>query len=83
MIITKPALDNDMIFVALFQLALRSGAAAGMAVCADAASLAQNTTARADAERRSEMTRRAEMHFTNNGHTSRATLSATNAPSQL
>jgi hypothetical protein len=83
MIMTKPALDNAMSFVALFQLALRSGAGAGIAVCAHARVLVQNATARADAGTSSEIRRRAEIRFTNNGGTSRVTLSSASAPSQL
>ena len=68
---TKPALDNAMMFVALFQLALRSGTGAGMEVCAEAAPLTHNKTTRAAAWRRFEIRRRAEIRFANNGHTSR------------
>jgi len=82
MIMTKPALDKAMMFVAFFQAALRSGTGSGMTVCADAGSLMPNETARALACRRIEVRRRAEIRFTNNGHTSRVTLSAASPPSQ-
>jgi|SRR6187397_780481 len=78
MIMTKPALDKAMMFVALFQLALRSGTA----LCADAGSLTHNRTARATTWRRIEIGRRAEIRFTDNDHTSRVTLSAARPPSQ-
>jgi hypothetical protein len=82
MIMTKPALDKAMMFVALFQLALRSGTGAGMALCADAGSAAHNRAAKAAPRRRIEIRRRAEIRFTNKGHTSRVTLSAASPPSQ-
>src|SRR6478735_5528345 len=82
MIMTKPALDKAMMFVAFFQAALRSGTGAGITVCADAGALTPNRTASAVAWRRIEIRRRAEIRFTNNGHTSRVTLSAASPPSQ-
>src|SRR3954469_1522564 len=81
MIMTRPALDKAMTFVALFQAELRSGAGLGMS-CARAGALAKSRAEAAASGASSEI-RREEIRFTNNGHTSRATLSVAGLGSQL
>ncbi len=78
---TNPALDNAITLVALFQLALRLGAGLGMASCARAGALTSKADAAASGA--SSEIRGEEIRFTNNGHTSEATLSAAGPASQL
>ena len=72
-----------MIFVAVFQLALRLGAGLGVVIsCACAGALARNKVAAAASGATSE-TKREENRFTDNCHTSRPTLTSARSESQL